>query len=755
MLLNDFTVYHYECLNFFFGKSSSDSQVSFHSIEIKMCGVISFQLHENLVNLNVEKSKANVARLLPSRRPPTRSKLVKTHDEKDDDNNELHTKSYKQNGLDSISPIETTTTKKFENENSPSNFIALTSPQRTAAAIAAVAASEHRSPSTVTSPLLVHETLSKKKSVSDENLALVDDTEVDSDSWKRNSRNRWSFQYTKSKFKDPTSVDRGLPGTKHELESVLQRVLRNKGDNLLNQLQQNHSKDNESLAIHSNIVKPTIYPKRKSFVTEETLKETKQRLRHLNGFSKFGSPNEISKDNSSSSIGGSSGVDPDDGICTDSRGESDRDDECGKATSVTSDSASSFINSGISSSAIDTSSYKSDEWYDRRKSYGFEPVSNFSLKKTIFSDIKPAPKTNLSTDSGICRSSELELASTSMIRKLTAETKNHENDCQLRMTDTPQSVSKGADVFELLRKFEKCGGNDAVTTLKASTENSRKTALDLIKRSHTSGVDLWQRPRTPKYDDSAVPSRVTNGSWIRTAKTSPDTLESDASTSSKTSIASATSWSTPTSKTRASDLADTPSVTRGRVLEALESLRQSSNSNAFEPHSQLFRRSNDSQEMDDPVLKRHSIACDDSKYVLSKFTDTDATSRFCDKLLVPHASDQLKTTVVNFKGAGEVPLVIGEATVPATEVKKPKKVEFSKTEVHFAAAEPGKIKIVETDEKPPPTNLYRRKRRSVSASPKMLGVGSGYTKFGDHEEHKEVRDSTQNSAFRIPTYFRF
>ncbi|KAL1451851.1 hypothetical protein WDU94_006187, partial [Cyamophila willieti] len=39
--------------------------------------------------------------------------------------------------------------------------------------------------------------------------------------------------------------------------------------------------------------------------------------------------------------------------------------------------------------------------------------------------------------------------------------------------------------------------------------------------------------------------------------------------------------------------------------------------------------------------------------------------------------------------------------------KKPKKVEFSKTEVHF---EPGKVNIIETNEKPPPTN-YRRRRK--------------------------------------------
>lgn len=43
--------------------------------------------------------------------------------------------------------------------------------------------------------------------------------------------------------------------------------------------------------------------------------------------------------------------------------------------------------------------------------------------------------------------------------------------------------------------------------------------------------------------------------------------------------------------------------------------------------------------------------------------------------------------------------------------KKVKKVGFSKTEVHFAP-DSGRVKIVETDEKPPPTQILRRKKRN-------------------------------------------
>ncbi|KAH1017916.1 hypothetical protein HUJ05_008504 [Dendroctonus ponderosae] len=47
----------------------------------------------------------------------------------------------------------------------------------------------------------------------------------------------------------------------------------------------------------------------------------------------------------------------------------------------------------------------------------------------------------------------------------------------------------------------------------------------------------------------------------------------------------------------------------------------------------------------------------------------------------------------------------------ATNGRRGKKVEFCKTEVHFAA-ESGKVNIVETDEKPPPTQNFRRRRRN-------------------------------------------
>ncbi|XP_024085052.1 triadin-like isoform X2 [Cimex lectularius] len=66
--------------------------------------------------------------------------------------------------------------------------------------------------------------------------------------------------------------------------------------------------------------------------------------------------------------------------------------------------------------------------------------------------------------------------------------------------------------------------------------------------------------------------------------------------------------------------------------------------------------------------------------------------------------------------------------------KKVKKVGFCKTEVHFAP-DSGKINIVETDEKPPPTQILRRKKRSRNVNKKNSDLPKLY--FGDEERGSE------------------
>ena len=91
-------------------------------------------------------------------------------------------------------------------------------------------------------------------------------------------------------------------------------------------------------------------------------------------------------------------------------------------------------------------------------------------------------------------------------------------------------------------------------------------------------------------------------------------------------------------------------------------------------------------------LKRHSIAVDESRYV----------DEHC------RTSNERKISLVNLNGAH----IVDRSS--SSNDGRHKKVEFCKTEIHFAA-DSGRVNIVETDGKPPPTSNFRRRKR-ISAS---------------------------------------
>ena len=91
-------------------------------------------------------------------------------------------------------------------------------------------------------------------------------------------------------------------------------------------------------------------------------------------------------------------------------------------------------------------------------------------------------------------------------------------------------------------------------------------------------------------------------------------------------------------------------------------------------------------------LKRHSIAVDESRYV----------DEHC------RTSNERKISLVNLNGAH----IVDRSS--SSNDGRHRKVEFCKTEIHFAA-DSGRVNIVETDGKPPPTSNFRRRKR-ISAS---------------------------------------
>lgn len=121
-------------------------------------------------------------------------------------------------------------------------------------------------------------------------------------------------------------------------------------------------------------------------------------------------------------------------------------------------------------------------------------------------------------------------------------------------------------------------------------------------------------------------------------------------------------------------------------------------------------------------LKRHSIAVDESRYV------NEHLRRAIDR----------KISLVNLNGNYEDNFSSSQEGILDENGKGKKKVEFCKTEIHFAA-ESGRVNIVETDGKPPPTNNFRRRRRTTGnnvSSSFLEAINSGVpvVHFGDTEK---------------------
>lgn len=123
-----------------------------------------------------------------------------------------------------------------------------------------------------------------------------------------------------------------------------------------------------------------------------------------------------------------------------------------------------------------------------------------------------------------------------------------------------------------------------------------------------------------------------------------------------------------------------------------------------------------------------------------------------DSTLFNNNRDEEKTTSLTFSSEQEESV----QSFGSNHMKKNKRVEFCKTEVHFAA-ESGKFNIVETDEKPPPSNNFRRRRRSHpvtengnDSSSNSLQVAQRpplpELRFGDTTYEKEMLTATASSV---------
>lgn len=403
----------------------------------------------------------------------------------------------------------------------------------------------------------------------------------------------------------------------------------------------------------SDTTKKTTKAKRHSFITVESLKEVRGRLRRLSSpiDDYYGSK---PKDD-----------DPDDGIASEdnsiirkmpvsSNGVSRvRSYVYGMETMLGNNRkpvvGTGSLESRTSGKLSGSSMSRTEDWYNRRKSYGFEQVHNQHDQSNSIS-FHAKNKIESSTDSGICRSTEIVLVPSIKRDSNKSESEQGDTNCH--------------------KIFNKNGNSTIINV-----------GSDRKKEEYNELISIWNRRASVSNSTNDINKfRSTNKESEQVTITIPI-------------------------------VSDDSSVSNRKLY-----------------HRQLSENSSVSiEQVGEADLKRHSIAVDESKYV--------------DKL--PY---QLRRTS----------LVIGDKEDPTEEDansqnRKTKKVEFCKTEVHFAA-ESGRVNIVETDEKPPPTNNFRRRRRNsgITAQEETANKnGLPMIHFGDTTYEKQLFSVPDHDSIQI------
>lgn len=522
-------------------------------------------------------------------------------------------------------------------------------------------------------PLNGHANLTRTKSTSSEDLHLltpekdkpnksIEDLEdlEQLQNWRRTSKIRRSLQFPKQnkasasitkpldlpentgsvrKIREDLETGRrlstALRGNNVDLEA-LDQILQSISDKTQINGDNQHEEPEKDNSI--NIKKQ----KRNSFVTVESLQEVRGRLRRTS------SPTEdiytIKSDKNDFIPRNNKKEDEaDDGIVTEENSTSKQFEEMPVSDNLTTQSrvrsyvygmeaminkkpmlGTGSLESRTSKQLNSATNIRNEDWYNRRKSYGFEQVHNHQEPINSISRNKGLMES--STDSGICRSSEIMLAPSS--------SNNNKSGVQL---------NKSSDYNSEIDSEKE----DRYIFNKNSNQNGNVLNVGSVRR-YTSMFEQ-------KKESSPIPNRKMqdfNNSWnSRTALEENDAIAMAKKDFEGTTIT-------------------IPIVT-------------SDNFNSW---------SNNSNQNGD--IKRHSIAVDESKYV-TRNTNDNKFRRTSLAINDHFMQDGLEDD-------------------PTLQGKKQKKVEFCKTEVHFAA-DSGRVNIVATDEKPPPTNNFRRRRRNSAA----------------------------------------
>lgn len=608
-------------------------------------GFDSLQLALNPLDLSSQKSKASVGRSV-GRRPPSRSRL-------------------KEDTSAASTTITTAASSSHQHQTSSAAATAFRIQTTTAATnlhrVSRLCHQIHdtavKSTFAKTAALLLHEpredgdgsveiteiesgsetnksSLSRTKSTSSEDLhekanRSTEDLEdlEQLQNWRRTSKLRRSLQYPNRQQKSGNHRPLDLPENKGNVRKIredletgrrLSTALR--GNNVdLDALDQILQSISSSSSVQSDVperdtdlivAKKT---KKSSFVTVESIKDMRSRLRRTS------SPILPDREDADDGIVTEELPKPSD-LITAMEGSQSRvrsyvygmETMLGKGTNVSGTGSLESRTKQLNGN----SALRNEDWYSRRKSYGFEQVHDNAEDENSIA-LKTKNRVESSTDSGICRSTEIVVVPAAT--KVSCDSNSSDNELDLAFNKNRKYSS-----------YTKLDKKDTMLEIDENPFSSRKATEELAniwnKRASSLGRDTYSS-NSPTSDCSLFPTKLRSdtSSWINS-----------------------------------------------------DSERDSS--------------------------KSTTVINDDFKYSFNNTKHSDFTD---------------DDTLANKRNN--------------------KKVEFCKTEVHFVA-DSGRVNIVETDEKPPPTQNFRRRRRNTGNFnlEELKKTGVPVLRFGDTTYEKTL-----------------
>lgn len=749
-----------------------------------MIGTLNFQLALHPLDLSSQKTKASIGRSgsIGSRRPPSRPRSIvgsksgevseqldgsgltdiskicqKVHEEAKKDF-KSHIRQHPQN------IVSCDQNEKLTNNDSPLSQVVERNIDLDSSTFNEVLKSN--SDSTISSS---HLSVIRKKSCSSEDLHVVDEEDNETTSsgsdWRRSSKVRRSLQFPSKqsltlKENIVIPVTKTVAEIKKEIEARKQLVTNSFKANHWNSLAEledvlgvvgngNHNEQSkDSSSSETGTLSPAkVSKKRQTFITAETLQEVKGRLRKLN------SPiDKLLKSD-----------DVDDGIVTEVKPASIEE----ISNEIPKNTVKSYVfgmevmlrktkppvigtgslESRSSNKSVTNGTSRSEEWYNRRKSYGFEQVSNQQNSNTYFEK----SKIESSTDSGICKSSD----TLPSWPKLTDKS---------LLVQTPPTKTSHSIVIKPYQEVSTMSANEI--GVDAVIRKGRKTVVNLTSNS---GVINSSWAWSSRDGVLSNPKEQIKESIHRVKVSDENRSFNEKSTKPTNSLrlSEPITISIPITQQQIKPNLTDPANLLLKETTALNRTETSNVHNGLLPHKEvLFKKDTDKTmaEADsifdnipwrgnrtktlsnffDSEFKRHSIAVDQTKYLTNKRSSASYHFNGVNDFKTDNSHINEDLLSYSFVDKESIKGNTDSDQEQNTNDRKQKKVEFCKTEVHFAA-EPGRFNIVETDGKPPPTNMYRRRRKTTSETTNRSGLPE--IRFGDTQYEQNMlltADCSQN-----------